>query len=669
MEAAMKKTEKNIPAVIIALFLAGIFTGCSFLTDIDEMEPAPSAEPPVPTAPPVPEDSFNYETTRILTLSVNTGFAGVPVTFSKDETIHFQGVSDEEGWIRGSISIPDYYESMELSTVFLGLLSHGEVKISGDSLYFDYSSPEGLVEEEDGTENGETGGISYGAGGPDYQVLGAWNRSGKPDYLLSPDSISSGLLEMINQAIPELQPVPQYRPQYLEDSAQTDIHLVEEASVYVTFVHEGAGYRNALGFFRYTTADGPPSAVADSDITLIFPNVSYKGGGGELQSGDKVKIGTFPAGTSIGWVLIANGYNTYTRTVTSGLNTFYSVNVLNPDAPGHKQHTVLLNYEEESLFLLSFEDLKRPYGDNDFNDAVFYVTSDPVTAVDSSGVVQTTETGSASSDSDGDGISDTSDPEPFDSSVANYQYTPGVNSYGTLAYEDLWPHVGDYDFNDLVLNYRFRESLNGDSKIVAIRGEFVITGILASMHNGFAFELGLSPSDVASVSGGEYSRGYTFRDSNGTEQRQTKAVIIVFEDADLHYEADGPEQTVTIDIQLSRAVSRSELGYAPYNAFIMSNGERGREVHLPGQSQTDLAHYEYFGSEDDSSTLGTSDMYKTEDNRPWAIHLPVSFRYPFDDVPIFQAYYYYSLWVESDGSSYPDWYTDKPGYRNAAFLF
>jgi hypothetical protein len=27
--------------------------------------------------------------------------------------------------------------------------------------------------------------------------------------------------------------------------------------------------------------------------------------------------------------------------------------------------------------------------------------------------------------------------------------------YGTLAYEDLWPSKGDYDFNDLVVDYDF----------------------------------------------------------------------------------------------------------------------------------------------------------------------------------------------------------------------
>ncbi|MDC7224567.1 MAG: LruC domain-containing protein, partial [Spirochaetales bacterium] len=456
---------------------------------------------------------------------------------------------------------------------------------------------------------------------------------------------------------------------YLTDQVQTDLALVEEASVYVTFVHEGAGYRNALGFFTYETAQGPPSSVSESDITLIFPNVSYQGGGGELLSGDKVNIGRFPAGTSIGWVLIANGYSASSQAVGRGLNKFYSVKELNPDPSGHKQHTVLLDYEEESLFLLSFEDLKRPYGDNDFNDAVFYVTTDPYSAVNRSRIVSPSRSTFMPNDSDGDGVQNDYDAEPFNGAVVNYRYTPGENSYGTLAYEDLWPHMGDYDFNDLVLDYRFRESLNSDGEIVALRGEFIITGILASMNNGFALELDLAPSRVASVTGGSYTRGYTFRDSNGTEQRQDKAVIIVFEEANRHYAPEGPAQPLTIDVEFSRPVTRAELGSAPYNPFIMSNGERGREVHLPGKPHTDLAHYEYFGSVDDYSILGTDQMYKTETNQPWAIHIPVSFSYPHDDVPIYRAYKHYNRWVESKGIDYPDWYTHQEGYVDHNYLY
>jgi LruC domain-containing protein len=33
-------------------------------------------------------------------------------------------------------------------------------------------------------------------------------------------------------------------------------------------------------------------------------------------------------------------------------------------------------------------------------------------------------------------------------------FTPSKYGTGTIAFEDLWPSYGDYDFNDVALNYQ-----------------------------------------------------------------------------------------------------------------------------------------------------------------------------------------------------------------------
>ncbi len=58
-------------------------------------------------------------------------------------------------------------------------------------------------------------------------------------------------------------------------------------------------------------------------------------------------------------------------------------------------------------------------------------------------------------DADGDGVPNDEDDYPNDGDRAFDNYYP-ANGPGTLAYEDLWPGKGDYDFNDLVLDYRFK---------------------------------------------------------------------------------------------------------------------------------------------------------------------------------------------------------------------
>ncbi|MCX6284989.1 MAG: DUF4842 domain-containing protein, partial [Bacteroidetes bacterium] len=61
--------------------------------------------------------------------------------------------------------------------------------------------------------------------------------------------------------------------------------------------------------------------------------------------------------------------------------------------------------------------------------------------------------------------------------------------------------------------------------------------------------------------------------------------------------------------------------------------------------------------------------YKTTNNLPWALNIPVSFDYPWEKVSVLSAYNYFATWAESGGVSYPDWYKDLPGYRNSANIW
>jgi len=54
---------------------------------------------------------------------------------------------------------------------------------------------------------------------------------------------------------------------------------------------------------------------------------------------------------------------------------------------------------------------------------------------------------------------------------------------------------------------------------------------------------------------------------------------------------------------------------------------------------------------------------------PWAINIPESFSYPFEKVPISDAYNYFGAWAQSAGLSYTDWYRNNQGYRNATKIF
>ncbi|MEM6684217.1 MAG: DUF4114 domain-containing protein [Bacteroidota bacterium] len=218
-----------------------------------------------------------------------------------------------------------------------------------------------------------------------YQYLGSFTSNGTPLYLESPgDTVSVATLEMISNSLPESYPVPDYNPHYISSGYDTDLTITQPADVWVTFVSEGAGYRNVLGFYTYDLNNPSPTAPQPEDITIIFPNASALGSGGGLQVGDKVKIGTFPANTGIGWVLLANAWSSSTSTVGNGLWKLYSNPDYNPEAqPELRYHNVLLTDPTNERIILGFEDIRRDYGscDNDFNDAIFYVTANPYAAL------------------------------------------------------------------------------------------------------------------------------------------------------------------------------------------------------------------------------------------------------------------------------------------------
>jgi choice-of-anchor A domain-containing protein/uncharacterized repeat protein (TIGR01451 family) len=218
-----------------------------------------------------------------------------------------------------------------------------------------------------------------------FNTLGTWQSNGVPNYLEPVnDIIDASLLSRVNASLPESQKVPNHHPNYLSNTTQTNVYLTEECDVWVTFITEGAGYKNVLGFYTYQ-AGNPPTSISDiqNSLTIIFPNASQSGSGGGLNPGNKVKIGRFSANTVIGWFVAANGFSSATNITTGNWLLFSDYN-LNPQTNVNiKQQNVLLQDPVTGKLVLGFEDIRRDNGgcDQDFNDVLFNVTANPVEAI------------------------------------------------------------------------------------------------------------------------------------------------------------------------------------------------------------------------------------------------------------------------------------------------
>jgi LruC domain-containing protein len=285
-------------------------------------------------------------------------------------------------------------------------------------------------------------------------------------------------------------------------------------------------------------------------------------------------------------------------------------------------------------------------------------------------------------DSDGDGVNDQLDDYPNDPTRAFNVYYPNQADWGTLAYEDLWPGMGDYDFNDLVLDYHFKSVLNASNKLVEFYTDYSVRAVGASLKNGFGFELGGDPSNVESVTGTKYTENYVHNNANGTEQGQTNTVVVLFDNAFSMIGSSGSAfvntkedvpyvqpDTNVLHVVYKNPVAVSTTGDAPYNPFLIVNGDRGKEVHLAGQKPTDLANAAYFGTQADATDPATGKYYQTASNLPWALDVPVSFAYPVETVDILNAYNHFADWAQSGGNQFTDWYMDKSGYRVRANIY
>jgi LruC domain-containing protein len=510
---------------------------------------------------------------------------------------------------------------------------------------------------------------------------------GRPKYLeATPDVIEPSLLNYVNASLPEGRALTTTHPEYLVSSVGSNIVITQTSDVWITFVSEGAGNLNTLAYYSYDT-DDPPNSVSVGTalggidkVTMIFPNSSAYLSGGGLISGDKVKLGRFEAGTTIALVLIQNGWTG--SGVSTSSTKFYSESKFNPEVlAARKKHAVMLYDNVHNLFLIGFEDINREASsDNDFNDLVVYATSNPVTGI-SNGNVSPIDKGG---DSDGDGIVDGLDDFPNDATRAYITYSPSATGWSTLAFEDNWPVRGDYDLNDLVVNYRYTLVKNAKNEVLEMTGEFQPVAAGAGNKNGFGVQLPVLASRVSSVTGQSITGSYIQMASNGVESGQTNAVIIPFDNHEnLLKNADGsalvntdPNKVkvtpskATVIVKFGTPVPSTDLGVVPFNPFLISNLRRGYEIHLPNNAPTSKVNSTLFGTGDDKSSTAIGRYYLSTENLPWALSFTDAFSYPIETRRITDAYLRFQEWAVSGGVSYKDWYANTAsGYRNSSNIY
>ncbi|EKD30775.1 MAG: hypothetical protein ACD_77C00477G0043 [uncultured bacterium] len=285
-------------------------------------------------------------------------------------------------------------------------------------------------------------------------------------------------------------------------------------------------------------------------------------------------------------------------------------------------------------------------------------------------------------DADEDGVQNDQDMYPADASRAYNSYYPSEVSYGTLAFEDNWPSKGDYDFNDVVVDYRMKTVTNSSNFVVEVIGEFILKASGAIFNNGFGFQLdGIGSDKISGVTGNSVSPSSPVFNiaPNGVESGQTYATCIVFDNF-FNVIPRGPDKLVntikessyiypaelTVNVAfVANSVPIGDFSSLAFNFFIVADDTRGKEIHLPNRVPTNLANASLFGLKDDDSSIPLAKYYKTLNNLPWGLNIIQGFQYPIELAPINEVYLYFIEWAESNGTARTDWFSNTgAGYRN-----
>ncbi len=255
-------------------------------------------------------------------------------------------------------------------------------------------------------------------------------------------------------------------------------------------------------------------------------------------------------------------------------------------------------------------------------------------------------------DADGDGVDDNTDEYPNDASRAYTSYFP-TSGYQTVAFEDLWPEKGDYDFNDMVLTNNVVYTLDANNDLVDATFTIELDAVGSGFANGLAIVFVDDNANFIAQDIIQSVSGDVIEDPNVTNG------LIVFDHVynaqSEYYQNNGVGPSKTPDVftfTVTFNSNASNQNIVP-DVYIFRSNDRGLEIHLDGFSGTSAANSSYYNTGDDVN--GT---YETASGLPWVLEVVTpdkSFEHPIEKVDILVAYPEFQVWAESGGSQNQNW--------------
>jgi len=231
--------------------------------------------------------------------------------------------------------------------------------------------------------------------------------------------------------------------------------------------------------------------------------------------------------------------------------------------------------------------------------------------------------------------------------------------------EDLWPYMGDYDMNDFVFKiHAITKYVNSSNKVEKMTFELTPLASGSTMKLSAALQLDAVAAGLTSIT----STGSIARSDNG----HTQANFILFENVHALFglsdysivntfnsQAKVATSTYSFEITFSTPVEQNQVSVDKLNFYSIVgeiNSNDRHEIHLAGYSPS-------------SKVTKATGSYKDANNMVWALMLPTSsYKYPAENVKIFDAYPNFMNWARSGGKEFTDWFLNPADSEDLLYM-
>ncbi|MCS2677537.1 LruC domain-containing protein [Bacteroides ovatus] len=392
-----------------------------------------------------------------------------------------------------------------------------------------------------------------------------------------------------------------------EYRTQADLYVEEdETAVVLTALRGWICWNSSLGYYYYRY-DQAPASLKDVKVYAVFPNTQMTWNNGSLQASPQgIKEGTavqlkyfddpeypkgknFPKGYYIGFILACNAWNTYftgfnSYTLTEGFYASSTKGFSTKVNSGIDVRTAMFK-DKNSNIAIAFEDFMD---DQNFTDVVFSLKANPeITNV-----------------------------PPVDEDL-----NTTIEKTGVYAFEDEWPKAGDYDMNDVLVQYTYQKVFNIFNEILS---ESFIFKTLYNKSTVFTNGLGFILSNEGNAQSTEYfirkenEKDFTVASGADKFTRESNAIILT----DNVKTNPNAEYKVTFKYGDKNSNKKQETSI---DAFIYRPSKEGNrlEVHCPMKKPTSKVDTSLFGQYEDCSKPNEGIYYVSnqENIYPFAFYL------------------------------------------------